>query len=136
MSERDTQARSGKGTSMIDKNVRAALEARGEALVAADVVALGAVLHDDLAYTHSNGDLDTKAGLIGKIESRQVRYQKVDVEPTPVHEGPGFAVIRVRMRARVLVGGNEVDLDTQTLEVYVPVGETWQLVALQSTRRA
>ncbi|KLL95729.1 hypothetical protein NJ76_23235 [Rhodococcus sp. IITR03] len=121
---------------MASRNVVASLEARGAAFLAADTDALDALLHADLAYAHSNGVVDSKSELIQKIGSREVKYVEVEVEPELVHEGADHAVIRVRMRARVLVGGSEVELDTQTLEVYLSADSGWQLVALQSTRRS
>lgn len=42
-------------------------------MAAGEVGALGRLLHDDLVYTHSSGDTDTKAGFLERLESGSLR---------------------------------------------------------------
>ena len=50
------------------------------ATVAGDEATLGQVLADDLTYTHSNGDTDTKAAFINNLKTGARKYQKLDHE--------------------------------------------------------
>lgn len=74
----------------------AVLEAlRWDGLLDGDTAALDLLMHDDLAYTHSNGLVDTKAEFLGRISSGQLRY--LDISPSD-------QVVRIHGSAAVVTG--------------------------------
>lgn len=56
--------------------VAAREEERRAALIAADVVRLGAVLADDLLWTHANGGTDSKDSYLAKLG--KVRFETIE----------------------------------------------------------
>ena len=64
--------------------VKAAEKAWATATAAADEAALNKVLADDLTYTHSTGDSDTKAMFIGNMKSGERKYLEVTIKSVDV----------------------------------------------------
>ena len=63
-------------------------KARMDAMAKKDIAALGDIIADDLIYTHSSARMDTKASLIGNMQSGSTVYTSVVpsevVAPFPV----------------------------------------------------
>lgn len=53
---------------------------RWDGLLDGDTATLAMLMHDDLAYTHSNGLVDTKEQFLARLTSGQLRY--VDIFPS------------------------------------------------------
>lgn len=107
---------------------------RLEAIVAADVPALQALLGDELRYVHADGRVETKYVLIAALESQGTDYlaaKSRDVVARAYGEAgvvTGTAQLRVRT-----AGGPERKLRALYTAVYAKRDGTWQLVAYQST---
>jgi hypothetical protein len=112
------------------------LEARRiAAMVSKDLAALGALLADDLSYTHSSGATDTKArflALIGEGEARH-NYAGVDYSNTEVIPMPGGSTVVVRGRAQIRLEGIASYL-VLFLNVWALRDGAWKMVAWQATR--
>ena len=120
---------------MISTDLRAALDARRRAFLAADVSALDELLHDDLTYVHSTGVCDTKSTLIAKLRSGELAYVTLDLDVVAAHTSSTMTTIVGTMAAQVEVTGQLVGVASRTLEAHVLLEGTWQLIAFQSTRR-
>lgn len=101
-----------------------------KAIVAKDYATLEKVLADDLIYTHSNGNEDSKKSYIDKLKSGAQKYTKAE------HAGD----IRVKLYGNTAVVVSQLKTATDTeftlslLHVYVKHGNRWQMVAHQSAR--
>jgi hypothetical protein len=112
------------------------LEARRiAAMVSKDLTTLGALLADDLSYTHSSGTTDTKArflALIGEGEARH-NYVGVDYSNTEVIPMPGGNTVVVRGRAEIRLEGI-ASYPVLFLNVWALRDSAWKMIAWQATR--
>ena len=109
---------------------------RMQAMVSKDYKFLGDVLGDDLIYTHSSARLDTKASLVGNMQSGSTVY--TSVEPSDVKgQDLGDAVVLTGVaQIKVNSGGNALAFGVRFTDVYAKRGGKWQMVAWQSTKLA
>lgn len=107
---------------------------RFQAMTANDLPALGALLADDLIYTHSSGVADNKAAYLEALRSGKTRYVSIAPETTNVRIFGDTAIINGRIKAMVESGGQKNDLNLSYLCAWVRRGGTWQMVAWQSAR--
>jgi ketosteroid isomerase-like protein len=112
--------------------IRSHEDRRFQAMVAADVAALEALLGDDLVYTHSSASLDTKASLIEGIRTGRFSYQKIERPREEIRVyGPSAVVTG---QARIELGGASPRvLNLRYTDVWVKRERGWQMVAWQST---
>jgi ketosteroid isomerase-like protein len=112
--------------------IRSCEDRRFQAMVAGDAAALGALLGDDLVYTHSSASVDSKASLIEGIRSGRFSYQKIERPQEEIRVyGPSAVVTG---QARISLGGaNPRVLNLRYTDVWVRGEQGWQMVAWQST---
>ena len=67
-----------------DKEVLATMDAYKEAMTHKDGAALSKLLADDLAYTHSGGQFETKANVIKSITTGETIVERIDFSDTTV----------------------------------------------------
>ena len=117
-----------------EADVRAAEAARIEATIANDFEALDRLLGDDLTYTHSNAQVDSKERFIAILRSGRTRYRAIE---------PSEVVVRLYGQAAILTGQAAVDVVTngqpnrillRFTSAWVQRAGRWQFVAWQSTR--
>lgn len=108
------------------------------AVVKKDYAALDRVFSDDLAYTHSDGRLDTKKNFIEALRSGKQTYEAAEHQSIDVRVlGPDVAVVRGRLRMTAAAGGQKATpANFSILRVYQSKNGRWQLVAHQSARLA
>ena len=107
---------------------------RFAAMVRKDVAFLNQVLADDLSYTHSSGNLDTKTSFIESVASGRLTYETAVPEGLRVRLFGDVAVLTGMARIRVDVQGEPSDLHIRFTDVYVKREPGWQMVAWQATR--
>ena len=119
----------GNGQKIIDLD-----RARMTAMANKDVATLNKLLADDLIYCHSSARLDTKASLIGAMESGATVYTAV--EPSEVvAQDLGDSVVLTGIAAiSVMSGGNPNSFRVRFTDVYANKGGNWQMVPWQSTK--
>jgi ketosteroid isomerase-like protein len=117
------------------EDVRAAERAWAEATAKADFAALQKILADDLVYTHSTGDDDTKQQFIENMSNGVRKYTKVE------HDGPidvkvygDMAIVRAKARIATIQSGKPGEAHLKWIHVFRHKGGTWQLLAHQSLR--
>ena len=107
---------------------------RMTAMAAKDVATLASLLADDLIYTHSSARLDTKASLIGNMESGATVYTSV-VPSDVVAQDCGEAVVLTGVaRISVVSGGKPNSFGVRFTDVWAKRGDGWQMVTWQSTK--
>ena len=101
------------------------------AMVRQDTRALGALLADDLSYTHSAGNTDSKTSFLDLIENG-VRYLGVDYSDVQVVPLDGdTAVVRGEAKIRLQ---DIPEYFVVFLDVWTRREGAWKMIAWQATR--
>ena len=108
----------------------------GTGVTTPDFALLEKVLGDDLIYTHSNGNSDTKKTYIESLKSGKAKYFEVNHESMEVRLYGKFAVLTARIGVKTLSNGQPTPMKMSILHVYEKRKGQWQLIAHQSARLA
>ncbi|HYI95895.1 MAG TPA: nuclear transport factor 2 family protein [Bryobacteraceae bacterium] len=108
------------------------------AVVTKDYAVLDRVLSDDLAYTHSDGRLDSKSEFIEALRSGKQAYNAAEHESIDVRLiSKDVALVRARLKMTAAVAGQSATpANFSVLRVYKLLNGKWQLVGHQSARLA
>ena len=107
---------------------------RMTAMAQKDIATLNEVIADDLVYTHSSARLDTKASLIGNMESGSTVYTSVVPSDVKAQDLGDTVVLTGSCRISVNAGGRPNSFGVRFTDVYAKRGGRWQMVTWQSTR--
>lgn len=117
----------------IESLIRRLEEERYAAVLSGDIDAFAALAHPELAYTHSNGDVDTLDSYVGKVRTGHYRYHHIDHPVTRIIVTDAVAVVVGEMHADITAGGARKSLANRALAVWVREQDRWLLVAYQPT---
>lgn len=120
---------------MSDKDiaeVTARDDARYKAMLAGDTAALEDLLHDELAYVHSTGGIDTKASYIDGLKNKVFQYRKVERDDQTVRVHKDIGMVYNHMQADVVIRGTLRHLDNRLLAVWSRDDGVWRMIGLQS----
>jgi uncharacterized protein (TIGR02246 family) len=115
-------------------SIKAAEKSWAAATVAGDENALGRILADDLSYTHSTGDTDTKTAFISNLKSGARKYLKVDHDSIDVRRYGNAAVVMATAHIETSQNGKAAPAHLRFLHVWILQDGRWQLAAHQSLR--
>ena len=107
---------------------------RMTAMAQKDLATLNELIADDLVYTHSTARLDTKASLIGNMESGSTVYTSVVPSDVKAQDLGDTVVLTGSCRISVNSGGRPNSFGVRFTDVYANKGGRWQMVTWQSTR--
>jgi len=107
---------------------------RMKAMAEKDVATLKAVLADELVYTHSSARLDTKASLIGAMESGATVYSECTPSDVKAQDCGDAVVLTGVAKIGVTSNGVAQAFTVRFTDVYAKRDGAWQMVAWQSTR--
>src|SRR5688572_25532388 len=109
-----------------------------KAVVKKDYAVLEKVLADDMAYTHSDGRLDTKKDYIESLKSGKQTYDAAEHQSIDVRMlARDVALVRARLRMTAAAGGKPAaPANFSVLRVYKLNKGQWQLTGHQSARLA
>lgn len=108
---------------------------RFDAQVAKDTKVMNEILADDLIYTHSSGQQDSKKSYIAAIESGKSTYLAIEISGDTVRfYGPNTAIVTGQMKTNVVSNGQTNALRLRYTDVYMKRNGTWKMVAWQSAR--
>lgn len=102
-------------------------------MLAADVGALGALLSDTLAYTHSTGVTDSKQSYLELLAGGALRYEALAFAEPQTRLLGAAGLVSAVMRATVLKGGVRRDIASSYLAVWEHSAAGWVLQAVQAT---
>ncbi len=117
-----------------EKDVEVALEIWRQALLKKDKAAFDKVLHPEVVYGHSNGDLEDKATAIKHVVDGAATWEAVELTDTKirVRGNTAFVTGKVMYRERETEKLEVVNL--AVLSVWVKGKAGWQMIARQATR--
>ncbi len=114
-----------------DKEILAAMDAYKEAMIHKDGAALDKLLSNDLTYTHSGGQLETKADVIKSITAGKTIIEALDFSDTSVRLYGNVALVK----GKVDLWHSKTNIvHMNVLHVWVKGPQGWQMVARQATR--
>lgn len=105
-----------------------------QACVQADLAKLEQILSDDLTYTHSSGEMQTKAQFIATIREGKTRYRSIEFQQSSVRIYGNTAVTNNEVRVSLTIDGKDVSVHPRFLHVWVKHDGRWQLAAHQGTK--
>ena len=114
--------------------LRSAETTRFEAQVNADAKVLGQLLDEGLEYTHSNGDLDTKASFIDSLVTGKRDYVSSTATIETVRIFGDVGVIRGKAKVTVADHGQSKDLSLGYTDIWLWKDGRWQMTAWRSAR--
>jgi hypothetical protein len=117
----------------LELSLLAAEEARRLAMLAADTAALDALLSDALAYTHSTGVTDGKAGYLQLLASGALRYEALEFAAPQARLLGTAGLVSAVMRATILKGDVRREVASSYLAVWEHTASGWVLQAVQAT---
>ena len=109
---------------------------RFAAIVKADEAALNKLLADDLTYTHSNANMQTKAQFIADVKSGAIDYVLMQANESDwkVRVMGNVAIVNGTANVNVIDHGNNLKFKIRFTDNHVNRGGSWQMVNWQSTR--
>lgn len=116
------------------QEILAADARRFAAMVQGDLKALEGLLTEDLTYTHSTGQVETRTELLESLRSGRLRYLAAAPSESNVRLLGETALVTGRADLRVSAQGRELTVPVRFTEVWVKSGGAWKMAAWQSTR--
>ena len=107
--------------------------ARRAAMIVGDVMALERLLSDELIWTHSSGRTEGKAAFLAGLASATVVYTALDVADVVVTRHDDLFLCHGTLHGRASRDGVEKTLNNRFLSVWKRYGDSFQLLAWQST---
>ncbi len=119
-----------------EQQVLQAEKDRFAAMVKVDEAALNKLLADDLTYTHTNANLQTKAQFMADLKSGAIKY--VSVAPVEaewkVRIFGTVAVVNGAAAVHVVDHGNDLNFRIRYTNVHTNRSGHWQMAAWEATR--
>lgn len=118
---------------MVEQDINDLENARYRAMVSSDITTLDQVLADDLIYTHSSGRVDDKAQYLESIRSGALRYLSAERQQDSLRVYGDVVILQGRMKAHIVSGGIERQLDNVFTCVWARKTQGWRMVNWAST---
>jgi hypothetical protein len=105
---------------------------RFAAMIARDLAALDKLVHEQLLYTHSSGNTDTKASWLKTIEAGTAKYRSVQCSDRKVRIVGEVALVNGRAAIEVEINGQPKSLRLAFLNAWARTPQGWKFIAWQS----
>ncbi len=116
-----------------EQAVLAAHEQRRVATLAGDADAVGAMMTDDLTFTHANGVVESKAEFLDALETGRLKYKTLTDDEYQVRVHGDTGIVSGTCHIVVDASGTEFDIRVLFTELWVKKGEDWQMVLWHAT---
>jgi len=127
----------GSVTTQAEREVLAAADQWLNGTMSGDADALDRLLAPDYTYTHaSSGAVDTREVWLDSFRSGRRRYQVYAIHDVLLRSYPGVVVLSGRAHQEMNPRGEQIELNTAFLSVWVQLDGDWRVVAWQATRLA
>lgn len=118
----------------VEDDIRAAEKAWAAAVVKKDAAALEKMYDEKLIYAHSTGNIENRKEYLDRLTSGAQRYDTITHETVRVVPYGNSAVAHSVVRMTGNSSGRVFDDRLMMMHVWVKQGNTWRLVAHQTTR--
>jgi ketosteroid isomerase-like protein len=122
------------GTTAVEAEILKADDGRFEAMRREDWAALDAALADDLTYVHSTARLESKTEHIANLRGGKPHYRGIAPRDRRARVHGNVGIVNGVSEMHVERDGKEQRFTVRYLAVYARVGESWRMIAWQSTR--
>ncbi|MEC3919212.1 nuclear transport factor 2 family protein [Nocardia sp. CDC160] len=119
----------------INSEIGLSEQRRYTAMLNADTAELQQLLADDLVYTHSNAERDTKASYLRKVADKTFDYEEIDHKIDQIVVTGDSAIVVGWMRATLTLYGRRIEIDNASMAVWTRANGAWQLIGYQPTVR-
>lgn len=113
------------------KEVNAAMESLKQAMLDKDGPALAKLLSDDLMYTHSTGQFETKSDFVKSIATGKSIVERLDFSDTVIRTYGNTALVKGKVD---LYHSKTNIVHMDILHVWMKGPGGWKMVARQATR--
>jgi hypothetical protein len=107
---------------------------RFEAVIQNDQEELNQLLANDLIYTHSNANTETKEEFLASLKSQKIVYKSIQPEDVRVRLYGKVGIITGNATVGLSQEGKETTLQLKFMDVYAKRKGRWQQISWQSTR--
>lgn len=117
-----------------DEAALKALEEKWDAAnLKGDTATLSAIFVDTFISTNSEGEVRTKAEVLAKIKSGEIKYETSKVDDMKVFVYKDTAVVNGRWKAKFVEKGKPVDTSERFTDTYIRENGQWRCVASQGS---
>ncbi len=120
--------------SKAEKEVLAAMDAWKQATMKKDRAALDRLLHEDLTYSHSSAQNQTKAEVLDSVMNGKATVEGIEFADTKVRVYGSTALVKGKVDITNNTAGKSTTAHLDILHVWIKGSHGWQLVARQATR--
>jgi hypothetical protein len=106
---------------------------RFQAMIDSNFDTLDKLLGDDVIYTHSSGQSDTRAEYIALCKKGIFKYLKIERPIENIQVYGTTVVVTGHAKMDVLIEGNRKLLNSRYTNVWINGSKGWQMVVWQST---
>ena len=117
-----------------EQAVRASMDQFAKAVVGKDKATLERLMADSILYSHSNGNLDTKAAFIDNVMKETPKYEGFDYGDEKILIYGNTAVVRGKITVKDLLNGQRRTLELNAMQIWLRGSQGWTMIARQSTR--
>lgn len=117
-----------------EETIRQLERRRYDLMIKKDLAALGEMLADDMVYTHSSGNTETKEQFLAALASGKSVYYAVEPQETRVRFYGNTAILNGIANVDTQVNGQRTILRLRYTDAYVKRNGKWQFVTWQSLR--
>ncbi|HUC16133.1 MAG TPA: nuclear transport factor 2 family protein [Acetobacteraceae bacterium] len=118
---------------MSTEDIKAREDQRFAALLAGDIDALAPLLHRDLRYVHSSGDIENRDAYLAELRAGASSYLEARRSNEKIVVHGETAMVFNQLDMSVIHLGQPRQVHSAALAVWVLEQGSWQLIALQST---
>ena len=118
---------------IIKAEIKKLEDRRFQAMIDSDFGTLDKLLGDDLVYTHSSGQSDTRAEYIALCKKGVFKYLNIERPIENMQVYGETVVVTGHAKMDVLIEGKRKLLNSRYTNVWIKGAKGWQMVAWQST---
>lgn len=116
-----------------EKEILTIMDTYKDAMISNNAAVLGKLLHDDLTFVHSAGQLETKADVLKSVTTGKNVIKRMEFSDTSVRFYQNTALVKCRVD---LWHSDTNIVHMNILHVWINGPRGWQLAARQATRLA
>lgn len=117
-----------------EQAVRASMDQFAKAVLGKDKATLEKLMSESILYSHSNGNLDTRAIFVNNVMTENPKYEGFDYGDQKIVIYGNTAIVRGKITVKDLLSGQRRTLELNAMQIWLKGSQGWTMVARQSTR--